>query len=224
MRTQRPAPSSDLNAREQAQADAVFRLLLDNFGIERGVLESRSKPSTVATVRRWGMYLMREIYGWSLPRIGYLFGNRDHATVAYSLRKVSWKIATGIEYDDLYSELRGKLANGLRAEVEGCEPLSGAADAVRGCAGEVSAQMAPKSAVAAPGRAEIICQGSPAQKPCEALRHTDVANTPVSPVCGDELYSLDWADSDLGAGATLIPTAGASGLSKNTAPASSRTR
>jgi len=39
--------------------------------------------------RQIAMYLCREMTNLSLPKIGQLFGNRDHTTVMYANRKVA---------------------------------------------------------------------------------------------------------------------------------------
>ena len=43
----------------------------------------------VATARQIAMYLCREMTNLSLPKIGRLFGNRDHTTVMYANKKIT---------------------------------------------------------------------------------------------------------------------------------------
>ncbi len=43
----------------------------------------------IATARQIAMYLCRERTSLSLPKIGQLFGNRDHTTVMYAYKKIS---------------------------------------------------------------------------------------------------------------------------------------
>jgi chromosomal replication initiator protein len=43
----------------------------------------------VAQARQIAMYLIREQTNLSLPKIGQLFGNRDHTTVMYANKKVT---------------------------------------------------------------------------------------------------------------------------------------
>ena len=43
----------------------------------------------IATARQIAMYLCRELTSLSLPKIGQLFGNRDHTTVMYANKKIS---------------------------------------------------------------------------------------------------------------------------------------
>ncbi|ALJ18390.1 chromosomal replication initiator DnaA [Microbacterium sp. No. 7] len=59
-----------------------FRLTVDD-------LYGSSRSQAVATARQIAMYLCRERTNLSLPKIGQLFGNRDHTTVMYAYKKIS---------------------------------------------------------------------------------------------------------------------------------------
>ncbi len=59
-----------------------FRLTVDD-------LYGSSRSQAVATARQIAMYLCRERTSLSLPKIGQLFGNRDHTTVMYAYKKIS---------------------------------------------------------------------------------------------------------------------------------------
>jgi chromosomal replication initiator protein len=59
-----------------------FRLSVDD-------LYGSSRSQSVATARQIAMYLCRERTNLSLPKIGQLFGNRDHTTVMYAYKKIS---------------------------------------------------------------------------------------------------------------------------------------
>lgn len=48
-----------------------------------------SRSQTIALARQVAMYLCREMTSLSLPKIGQLFGNRDHTTVMYANKKIS---------------------------------------------------------------------------------------------------------------------------------------
>src|SRR5476649_2441729 len=48
-----------------------------------------SRSQAVATARQIAMYLCREMTNLSLPKIGQLFGNRDHTTVMYANKKIT---------------------------------------------------------------------------------------------------------------------------------------
>jgi len=61
---------------------AYFKLTVDD-------LYGSSRSQAVATSRQIAMYLCRELTNLSLPKIGQLFGNRDHTTVMYANKKIS---------------------------------------------------------------------------------------------------------------------------------------
>jgi chromosomal replication initiator protein len=51
-------------------------------------LYGSSRSQTIALARQIAMYLCREMTNLSLPKIGQLFGNRDHTTVMYANKKI----------------------------------------------------------------------------------------------------------------------------------------
>ena len=74
-----------------------FKLSVDD-------LYGSSRSQAIATARQIAMYLCRERTSLSLPKIGQLFGNRDHTTVMYAYKKIS----------DLMKERRSHLQPGHR--------------------------------------------------------------------------------------------------------------
>lgn len=61
----------------------------DYFKLTVDDLYGSSRSQAVATARQIAMYLCREMTSLSLPKIGQLFGNRDHTTVMYANRKIA---------------------------------------------------------------------------------------------------------------------------------------
>ncbi len=57
-------------------------------------LEGPSRRQPLARARQVGMYLCRELTDLSLPKIGALFGNRDHTTVMHGIKTVKDLIQT----------------------------------------------------------------------------------------------------------------------------------
>jgi chromosomal replication initiator protein len=61
----------------------------DYFKLTVDDLYGSSRSQAVATARQIAMYLCRELTNLSLPKIGQLFGNRDHTPVMYANKKIS---------------------------------------------------------------------------------------------------------------------------------------
>ncbi len=61
----------------------------DYFKLSVDDLYGSSRSQAVATARQIAMYLCREMTNLSLPKIGQLFGNRDHTTVMYANKKIT---------------------------------------------------------------------------------------------------------------------------------------
>ncbi|MFM6971542.1 MAG: helix-turn-helix domain-containing protein, partial [Rhodoluna sp.] len=49
----------------------------------------QSRIQAIALARQIAMYICREQTNLSLPKIGALFGNRDHTTVMYAQKKIA---------------------------------------------------------------------------------------------------------------------------------------
>lgn len=61
---------------------SYFKLTVDD-------LYGTNRSQQIAIARQIAMYLCRERTSLSLPKIGQLFGNRDHTTVMYACKKIS---------------------------------------------------------------------------------------------------------------------------------------
>lgn len=59
------------------------------FGVSIGDLEGPSRKQPLARARQVAMYVCREVTDLSLPKIGSLFGGRDHTTVLHGVNNVA---------------------------------------------------------------------------------------------------------------------------------------
>ena len=71
-----------------APADIITNTA-DYFKLTVDDLYGSVRSQAVATARQIAMYLCREMTNLSLPKIGQLFGSRDHTTVMYANKKIS---------------------------------------------------------------------------------------------------------------------------------------
>jgi chromosomal replication initiator protein len=66
----------------------IMQLISDTFKVPIDDLKSSSRRREISTARQIGMYLMRHHTDLSLPKIGEVFGGKDHTTVLYSCEKI----------------------------------------------------------------------------------------------------------------------------------------
>ncbi len=86
-----------------AQTAAYFSLTLDD-------LCGTSRSRVLVNARQIAMYLCRELTELSLPKIGQLFGGRDHTTVMHADRKIRQLMA---ERRSIYNQVT-ELTNRIR--------------------------------------------------------------------------------------------------------------
>jgi chromosomal replication initiator protein len=71
-----------------APAD-IINAVADYFKLSVDDLVGTSRSQAIAQARQIAMYLCRELTSLSLPKVGQLFGGRDHTTVMYANKKIS---------------------------------------------------------------------------------------------------------------------------------------
>jgi chromosomal replication initiator protein len=72
----------------QISSTAIMTHTADYFGLTVDDLCGQSRTHVLVTARQIAMYLCRELTDLSLPKIGQLFGGRDHTTVMHADRKI----------------------------------------------------------------------------------------------------------------------------------------
>ncbi len=75
-------------AETQISSTAIMTHVADYFAITVEELCGQSRTHVLVTARQIAMYLCRELTDLSLPKIGQLFGGRDHTTVMHADRKI----------------------------------------------------------------------------------------------------------------------------------------
>ncbi|MEB3341055.1 chromosomal replication initiator protein DnaA [Okeania sp.] len=73
----------------EASPEAVIKVVSNHFKISIEDLKGTSRKREITLARQVGMYLMRQHTDLSLPKIGEVFGGKDHTTVLYSCDKIS---------------------------------------------------------------------------------------------------------------------------------------
>lgn len=86
----------------------------DYFNVALDDLYGPSRAQQIALARQIAMYLCRELTPLSLPKIGKLFGGRDHTTVMYAHKKVAQLIAERRSVFNQVTELTTRIKQSTR--------------------------------------------------------------------------------------------------------------
>jgi chromosomal replication initiator protein len=87
----------------------ILQATSEAYGLTVADLVSSSRKQPLAQCRQVAMYLCRELTSLSLPRIGEVFGGRDHTTVMYAIDRVKKIMETEREVYDRVQELSSNL-------------------------------------------------------------------------------------------------------------------
>ncbi len=91
-------------------------LILDEtakmFGWDVEDLCGKSRRRPLVTARQIGMYVMRELTGYSYPQIAKEFGGRDHTTVMYAVEKIKQQMNERHTTFDQVTELIARIKLG----------------------------------------------------------------------------------------------------------------
>jgi len=92
----------------------IINTIAAYYQISADEIYGQSRTSGVAHARQIAMYLCREQTNLSLPKIGQLFGGRDHTTVMYACRKVAEQMKNQRAFYNEVTELLTQLKNKSR--------------------------------------------------------------------------------------------------------------
>jgi chromosomal replication initiator protein len=77
------------SATKMVSADDIIAVTAAAHGFSQTELRGPSRRQPLVRVRQIAMYLCRDLTDLSLPKIGALFGDRDHTTVMHSIDKIN---------------------------------------------------------------------------------------------------------------------------------------
>jgi chromosomal replication initiator protein len=73
---------------EPVRTDSILAETAAYFGVTPDDLRSQNRSRPIVQARQIAMYLVRDLTDLSLPKIGEVFGGRDHTTVLHACQKV----------------------------------------------------------------------------------------------------------------------------------------
>ncbi|MFT4232886.1 MAG: chromosomal replication initiator protein DnaA [Leucobacter sp.] len=103
-----------LDADNEVQPSDIISKTAEYFDLSIDDLYGPTRAQQIATARQIAMYLCRELTPLSLPKIGQLFGGRDHTTVMYAHKKISQLIAERRSIYNQVQELTTRIKQGSR--------------------------------------------------------------------------------------------------------------
>nr|WP_233615439.1 chromosomal replication initiator protein DnaA [Leucobacter chromiisoli] len=103
-----------LDEDNEVQPSDIISRTADYFDLSIDELYGPSRAQQIATARQIAMYLCRELTPLSLPKIGQLFGGRDHTTVMYAHKKIAQLIAERRSIYNQVTELTTRIKQGSR--------------------------------------------------------------------------------------------------------------
>ena len=103
-----------LDADNEVQPSDIISRTAEYFDLSVDDLYGPTRAQQIATARQIAMYLCRELTPLSLPKIGQLFGGRDHTTVMYAHKKISQLIAERRSIYNQVTELTTRIKQGSR--------------------------------------------------------------------------------------------------------------
>lgn len=101
-----------LDETSEIQPSDIISRTAEYFDLAVDELYGPSRTQQIATARQIAMYLCRELTPLSLPKIGQLFGGRDHTTVMYAHRKIAQLIAERRSIYNQVTELTTRIKHG----------------------------------------------------------------------------------------------------------------
>jgi len=93
--------------------DSIKKIVCKHYGIKLSDIESSKRTKALAFPRQVAMYLCREMTDLSLPKIGEVFGGRDHTTVLYACDKIATEMQKNISLKETLDLLKN-IINGKK--------------------------------------------------------------------------------------------------------------
>ncbi|MBP2655671.1 MAG: Chromosomal replication initiator protein dnaA [Firmicutes bacterium] len=96
---------------KQVTMELIQQVVAEYFKLKQEELLAKKRTRNVAYPRQIAMYLCRELTDTSLPRIGEMFGGRDHTTVIHANDKISRERNEDAKLNNILKELINRIEN-----------------------------------------------------------------------------------------------------------------
>ena len=93
---------------ESLTPDTIIGTVADYFNLSVREIKGSKRHAHIAQARQVAMYLCRKLLSVSFPALGRIFGNKDHSTVLYSVKKIEQLQEDDQELKQLLKELKKK--------------------------------------------------------------------------------------------------------------------
>lgn len=90
---------------KQITFEGIIKVVAEHYNIKEEELFNKKRTQNIAFPRQIAMYLCRELADLSYPRIGELFGGRDHTTVIHAYEKISKSKASNLSLQTELQEM-----------------------------------------------------------------------------------------------------------------------
>lgn len=94
---------------KQITFDIITKIVAEHFHIKLDDLFTKKRTQNIAHPRQVAMYLCRELADMSYPRIGEMFGGRDHTTVIHAYEKISKNAKSDMNLQNDLQSIKEKL-------------------------------------------------------------------------------------------------------------------
>ena len=92
--------------------ERILQVIAEYFQVSLADLKGSSRRREISSARQVGMYLMRQHTNLSLPKIGEVFGGKDHTTVMYSCEKIAQQKEQNPELNQTLHQLSDRVISG----------------------------------------------------------------------------------------------------------------
>ena len=89
--------------------DHIIEVVCEYLNLDFARFNSTERTREIAQARQIAMYLCRELTELTLPKIGEIFGKRDHTTVMRACEKISNEMLKDEDLRNTISDLKSKI-------------------------------------------------------------------------------------------------------------------